>query len=164
MAMKSISTLKTYRQSLNISELQAAQTCQVPLRTYVRYEKDDAYGNFLKRKSIFEILKETFERTEIKGLLTLKEVIALSNQVFSSYRNKIEYAYLFGSYAKGYAKEDSDVDIMISTSLTGLDFVGLIEELREKLKKKVDLLRVQELDGNFDLTKEILKDGLKIYG
>lgn len=38
------------------------------------------------------------------------------------------------------------------------------EELREELKKKVDLLDVLQLNNNQKLLQEILKDGIKIYG
>ena len=71
---------------------------------------------------------------------------------------------MFGSYAKGKANEQSDVDLLISTNVTGLEFFGLIEELREKLHKKVDLLDDRQLINNLDLLREILKDGIKIYG
>ena len=43
-------------------------------------------------------------------------------------------------------------------------FFGLVEELRTALRKNVDVLDVNQLEGNLDLTKEILKDGIKIYG
>ncbi len=76
----------------------------------------------------------------------------------------MDYCYLFGSYAKGKATENSDVDLLISTSISGLAFYGLIEDLREALKKKVELLRKEELANNSQLIDEILKDGIKVYG
>ncbi|MBS6441740.1 MAG: nucleotidyltransferase domain-containing protein, partial [Coprobacillus sp.] len=71
--------------------------------------------------------------------------------------------YLFGSYAKNKATEHSDVDLLISTSITGLKYFELVEILREQLKKKVDLLDSAQLNNNFDLVHEILKEGIKIY-
>lgn len=76
----------------------------------------------------------------------------------------MHWIYLFGSYAKGRATETSDVDILVSTSVTGLEFFGLVEELRVELHKKVDVLDKNQLTGNLELTEEILKDGIKIYG
>ena len=38
------------------------------------------------------------------------------------------------------------------------------EELREELKKKVDVLDQKQLENNFQLANEILRDGIKIYG
>ena len=43
-------------------------------------------------------------------------------------------------------------------------FYELVEVLRESLKKKVDLLDETQLDNNSVLVKEILRDGIKIYG
>ena len=71
---------------------------------------------------------------------------------------------MFGSYAEVLANEKSDVDLYVSSSLTGLRFVGLIESLRQTLHKKVDLIRSSELNNNIDLVNEILKSGIKIYG
>lgn len=82
--------------------------------------------------------------------------------MFSS--RDIKYCYLFGSYAKGKATETSDVDLLVSTSITGLAFFDLIETLRESLKKKVDLLNFDQLKNNPELLNEILQDGVKIYG
>ena len=76
----------------------------------------------------------------------------------------VEYAYLFGSYAKGKAKITSDVDLLVSMPVNGLAFYELIETLREKLKKKVDLLDIAQLNNNPKLVQEILRDGVKIYG
>lgn len=74
------------------------------------------------------------------------------------------FCYLFGSYAKGYAKENSDINLCIATNLSGLKFVGLSGELRESLNKNIDLLRLLDIQNNIDLLNEIMKDGIKIYG
>jgi hypothetical protein len=71
---------------------------------------------------------------------------------------------LFGSYAKGKSTEKSDVDLLISGSIKGIKFFELIENLRENLKKKVDLLDAAQLNNNPPLVQEILRDGVRIYG
>ena len=76
----------------------------------------------------------------------------------------VEYCYLFGSYAKGKATPLSDVDLLISSGITGLKFFGMVEELRERLGKKVDVIEKKQLENNFELAQEILKDGVRIYG
>ena len=75
----------------------------------------------------------------------------------------VDYCYLFGSYAKGTASEQSDVDLLVSMPVDGLKFFELLERLREGLKKKVDLLDTAQLRNNEILVQEILKDGIKIY-
>lgn len=102
--------------------------------------------------------------TEDKGLLNVDYIKKQLNILFSDqYKEVVEFCYLFGSYAKGYAREKSDVDLCVSTSLKGLDFVGLSEDIRTLLHKKIDLIRFDTLKDNLELIKEIMKDGIKIY-
>ena len=76
----------------------------------------------------------------------------------------VDFCLLFGSYAKGKATGVSDVDLLISTEVTGLKYYELAERLREALHKKVDLLDVKQLMKNEELLKEVLKGGIRIYG
>ena len=136
-----MSLLET-RNQFGLSQMKAAAILNVPLRTYIRYEADDSYGNNLKREMMINILKDNLEITETKGLLNVEQIKERLIKLFESeYSGQIEFCYLFGSYAKGYAKENSDVDLVVSTSLTGLQFVGLSESIREVLHKKIDLIR-----------------------
>lgn len=98
---------------------------------------------------------------ETHGILTIKEITDICSSIFSTL--DVQYCYLFGSYAKGSASETSDIDLLISTSITGMKFYDLVESLREGLKKKVDLLTLDQLNDNPELLNEILKDGIKIY-
>ena len=158
-------TLFETRKMYGLSQSTAASILNVPLRTFVRYEKDDNYGNELKREMMIKSLIEKREITETKGLLTVEQITELLKNLFDNeYKDKIEYCYLFGSYAKGYAKENSDVDLCVETSLSGLKFVGLSESIRKTLHKKIDLVRFSNLTENPELLKEIMKDGIKIYG
>ncbi len=99
---------------------------------------------------------------ETHGILSIQEISNICKKVFSDY--DIEYCYLFGSYAKGKATETSDVDLLISTPISGIEFFDLVENIRENLKKNVDVLKKEQLNDNLILTNEILKDGIKIYG
>ncbi len=63
-----------------------------------------------------------------------------------------------------FLAENSDVDLLISTSISGIKFYDLKETLRDTLKKTVDVLNSEQLKDNLDLINEILKDGIKIYG
>lgn len=156
--------LKEVRNKFNLSQLEAANVVGVPLRTYSRYESDDNYGNELKRQRMIELILKACEITEDKGILTIKQIQEILTTLFdSAYKGKVEYCYLFGSYAKGYAKDNSDVDLFICSSLKGLDLVGLIEACRRALNKKVDLIRPEEINNNIPLLNEIMKDGIKIY-
>ena len=52
-------------------------------------------------------------------------------------------AWLFGSYARGEEREDSDVDILVvldHSQPVGLKFFGMYEDLKELLGRNVDLV------------------------
>ena len=53
---------------------------------------------------------------------------------------------------------------MVCTETAGLNFFGLIEELREELHKKVDLIPLNDIEQGSKLMLEILRTGTKIYG
>ena len=99
---------------------------------------------------------------EERGILTIEQIKNACFEIFKDY--DVEYCYLFGSYAKGNANPKSDIDLLISVNASGLQFFEIVERLREKLKKKIDLLDAKELEKNILLVEEILKDGVKIYG
>lgn len=152
------------RTQYGLSQLKAASILNVPLRTYIRYEQDNSYGDNLKRDMMIRVLNEQCEITETKGLLSIEYIRSALKELFDKeYPNQIEFCYLFGSYAKGYVKENSDVDLYVSTKLTGLKFVGLSEAIRNVLHKKIDLVRFSSLNNNIELINEIMKDGIKIY-
>lgn len=78
-------------------------------------------------------------------------------------RNDIAYAGIFGSVARGEARDDSDIDLMIrfrgKKSL--FDLVGTEQELSEALGQKVDLVTEQGVSRY--LKPYILKDLKVIY-
>jgi len=70
-------------------------------------------------------------------------------------------AGIFGSYARGEQKKNSDIDILVELSKPlGFEFVGIQFELEEKLKKKVDLLTYKSI--NHLLKERILNEEIKI--
>ncbi|MBQ4253744.1 MAG: nucleotidyltransferase domain-containing protein, partial [Erysipelotrichaceae bacterium] len=99
---------------------------------------------------------------EEHGLLSFEEIVSVCREVFRDYQ--VDFCILFGSYAKGTARQDSDIDLLIATEITGLKFYGIIERLRESLRKKVDLLDMKQIVNNEKLLFEILKTGIRIYG
>lgn len=155
-------TLKELRKSLDLTQEAVSKILDIPLRTYKNYENDSQKTETLKYKYLFEKLMEYGRIDEQKGILKLKDIIDTVNDVFNHY--KVKYCYLFGSYAKQTATEQSDIDLLISTSISGLDFFGLVETLRTRLYKKVDLLTIDQLKDNQKLLDDILKEGIKIYG
>ena len=152
--------LAEFRKQNNITQKEAALLVGIPYRTYIRYEENPAYENTYKYRMIFSSLEESLKVDEEHGLLTIEKIKEIAVPIFE--KHNINYCYLFGSYAKGSATEKSDVDLLIETDLTGLQFYSLVEELRVALHKKVDLLRLKDLKNDNPIALEILKEGIKI--
>ena len=76
----------------------------------------------------------------------------------------IQCAVLFGSYAKGTPKGNSDIDILVDSNLHGLAFYGLLEDVVTSLNKSVDLIDCSEVVPNSVIDYEIKKNGVLIYG
>lgn len=154
--------LKDLRIEKKMTQQEVADLVGISLRSYKSYENDEDKKDTIKYDYIVEKLEKVNIIDEEHGVLELEDIIEICSKIFERYN--VYFCYLFGSYAKGYAKEDSDVDLLIDTDARGIDFYGLIEELRVNLHKKVDLLNIDQLKDNLELTKEILKDGVKVYG
>lgn len=106
-------------------------------------------------------MKDYNKIDEEHGVLSLDDIQKTVTSVFQNY--DISFCVLFGSYARGEAQEKSDVDLLVDTPVTGLRFYGLVESLREALHKKVDLLNLDSLKNNEELTKNVLREGIRIY-
>lgn len=152
-------TLKSIRLENKISQVEAAKILHISRRSYQMYENmsesNYRYDYYLER------LKKHFYVDEEHGIVSLDTIISKSRPIFEKYNCR--FAYLFGSYAKGYQTGKSDIDIFVDTDTTGLDFFALIEDLRVALHKVIDLLDLHSVVGNEDLMREILLDGIKIY-
>ena len=126
------------------------------------YENDIEREGTVKYRFLLQEMQKIDAVDEEHGILELKQIRKICTEILDDY--KVEYCYLFGSYAKGNANERSDVDLLISTKTTGLRFYEIAERLRETLRKKVDLIDVRQLVNNEKLLNEVLKEGIRIYG
>ena len=155
-------TLRELRKSKKLTQAKCADYLGIPLRTYQNYETDVSKTSSIKYEFMIQKLRQYGYIDETNGVLTIEEIQKTCGDIFKDF--DVDYGYLFGSYAKGNATDTSDVDLLVSTSITGIRFFELAERLRENLHKKVDILNISQLKDNLDLTNEILKDGIKIYG
>ena len=76
---------------------------------------------------------------------------------------EVECAYLFGSYARGEATFESDIDILVVCPPMGLKFFEMASDLEESLNKKVDIQTHDQIGDNIDFLENILVDAIKIY-
>ncbi len=62
---------------------------------------------------------------------------------------KLRAVYLFGSYARGEATAESDVDLLVDltgSGVSGLAFGGLYADLEEALETGLDLVTISSLE------------------
>ncbi len=154
--------LKTIRKRNKLTQKEAAELLKVSLRSYKSYENDPYKEDTIKYRYMVDRLSALNHIDETHGILSLEDIRDLCRDIFSEY--PVSFAYLFGSYAKNKAKEDSDVDLLISTDITGLKFYGLVDKIKTALQKNVDVLTTEQLTDNKELIEEVLQDGIKIYG
>ena len=152
------------RQKYNLSQKDAAQIAGIPLRTYIRYEQDENYGQPLKREGLIARINDKCEITPQKGILTIQQITDIVKTVIDKhYKGEVEYVILFGSYAKGYATEKSDVDLFVYTEATGFHYCGLYGYLNDDLHKDLDLVNFHTCDVDKKFLNEIFTDGIRIY-
>jgi predicted nucleotidyltransferase len=98
----------------------------------------------------------------MEKVYTLDEIKNIVNEI--SKRHGVERIFLFGSYARGNAKPDSDLDFRVDKGrIRGLFALGgLYADLQEAFGIPVDLLTSESLDEAF--RKEIASEEVQIYG
>jgi hypothetical protein len=92
----------------------------------------------------------------------LEKIKAIAAPILKA--SEVEFAGVFGSVARGEAKEDSDVDILVKFSgrPTFSGYLRLDENLRQQLGRDVDLVTVGAV--NRFLRPQIEQDLKVIYG
>lgn len=81
-------------------------------------------------------------------IYTLEEISRRVRPVAEKYR--LQAVYVFGSYARGEAKENSDIDLLVDdtgSGLRGLAYGGLYYDLEEALGKEISFVTVDSLEG-----------------
>lgn len=156
-----MNAIKGIRIEKKLTQQQVAELVGISLRSYKSYENDENKIGTIKYNFIIDKLKNINPIDEEHGILEMDFIIERCKLILDEY--PVHYCILFGSYAKGKAGESSDVDLLISSDVNGLKFYGMVEKLRNSLHKKVDVLNVEQLKDNMELTDEILKDGIRIY-
>ena len=94
--------------------------------------------------------------------MQLTDIAKLVKPLAEKYR--VKNIYLFGSYARGEATEDSDLDFLVywGEGLKKTFIYALGEELREVLKKKVDIFEISEINPGSKFYQSVMKDRVLI--
>lgn len=94
--------------------------------------------------------------------LTVENIVNLVKPIAEKYR--VREMYLFGSYARGEAREDSDLDFLV---FGGEDFkptliFALAEDIREALNRNADVFEIREIDTDSEFYASIMKERLRV--
>lgn len=120
----------------------------LPYTTINRLVNEKLSINNCNAGAVFKIASALGVQMEVlmKGecVYTLDEITERIAPVAKKYN--IPKVYIFGSYARGEANPDSDVDLMIEVgNLRGLEVIGALEEFKNALNKPVDLITTRSL-------------------
>lgn len=95
-------------------------------------------------------------------IFTIESIISLVKPIAEKYQ--VREIYLFGSYARGEADVDSDLDFLVyggdNFKLTMI--FALAEELRGVLKKNVDVFEINEINKDSGFYNTIMKERLLV--
>jgi len=97
-------------------------------------------------------------------MLTQKDILHYLAQHKTEFQKKyhIEKIGLFGSYARGEAHEDSDIDIVIDLKKTTLSaLVGIKEDIESYFQTHVDIIQYRERMNSF-LKRRIERDAIYV--
>ena len=157
-----VNELKRKRKELGLTQIQVAKAIGVSRRTYQTYEEtnhfNDTYNEILRK------LNEMGDPDGTNHILSVKTIKRVCGELFKEEYPEVECAYLFGSYARGEATSSSDIDILVVCPPMGMKFYAIAALLEERLHKEIDLHTHRQLSENAEFLRQILKDGIKIYG
>jgi predicted nucleotidyltransferase len=97
------------------------------------------------------------KREVIKKLSEYKELLS---KFFD-----LDKVILFGSYANGSQREDSDIDVAIVVNSVGNDFFSyapLLWKLRREIDDRIEPILIEKYKDESGFLQEILKTGLVI--
>ena len=97
-------------------------------------------------------------------MLNQKDILNYLTQHKKEFQEKynIEKIGLFGSYARGEAHEDSDIDIVVNLKKTTLSaLVGIKEEIESYFQIHVDIIQYRDRMNNF-LKSRIERDAIYV--
>ncbi|MBU3819687.1 MAG: nucleotidyltransferase domain-containing protein [Candidatus Faecalibacterium intestinavium] len=75
-----------------------------------------------------------------------------------------EYALLFGSYARGEATAESDIDVIVfgGERFRARDIFAFGEELRQRTNKDVDAFEIREVNVGSPFYEAVMEEGVRI--
>lgn len=97
-----------------------------------------------------------------EAVLTLEEIKTLLAPIAAKYR--VEAILLFGSYAKGLADGNSDVDLIVfgGAHFHPTDIFSMSEDIRAALRKQADVYEIREVNPGTTFYNTIFQEGVYV--
>ncbi len=92
------------------------------------------------------------------NVISIDKIITLVKPFAEKYN--VKEIYLFGSYARGEANENSDLDFLVvgGDNFKLTNTLALGEDLREALKKKIDIFEIREINKESEFYQTIMRE------
>ena len=96
------------------------------------------------------------------SVLSMEEITAMIQSLLQKY--DAEYALLFGSYARGEATPDSDIDLVVvgGERFIPRNIFALAEDLRALSGREADVFELREVNCGTPLYETVMKEGVRI--
>ncbi len=95
-------------------------------------------------------------------IYTVEEIKDIVKPIAAKYN--VDSIYLFGSYARGKATKDSDLDFLVfggeNFKLTRI--FSLAEDLRNAFQKPIDVFEIHEVNTDSSFYSNIMKERLNV--
>ena len=94
---------------------------------------------------------------------TVEEIKNLLHPIFV--KKDVIRAVLFGSYSRGEATDESDIDIaaLVDDEMSILNFCDIADSVINELGKNVDFIYANDIIPNGKIDLELKKDGVILY-
>ena len=106
---------------------------------------------------------EDIRRKMEQKIYSIKDLGKILAPAFEAYH--VRRGYLFGSYARGEADENSDIDIFVEPSdgFRSYEVCGILSRAMKLTGKGVDCYSSLDFEETTPVYQVILKDRIKIY-
>jgi len=156
--MKKINQIKRLREIFDLTQLELATLLGIPLKSIQNWEQ----GQRIPSPWVIDLIYDRALINKQNKVLTYLEIKKAVKEVASKY--DIKRVYLFGSYAKGLATPNSDIDLYMETNIKDMTHFEIAEEFRQRLlDKKVELFSPYTIIKNSKIDLEIKQTGILIF-
>lgn len=96
------------------------------------------------------------------SVLTIAEIESMIKPLLEKYH--VEYALLFGSYARREATAESDIDVIIfgGPAFASRNVFAFAEDLRELSGRDADVYEIREVDIGTPFYDSVMREGIRI--